>query len=63
MFAHKCPHCGKMTTYFDEEMPYREFGLEGKGTVKIYHCEHCGAVITVMVPENEEKTEESENGY
>lgn len=65
MFAHKCPHCGKMTVFFDEEIPYAEYGLEGKGTVTIYHCESpsCGAVVTVMVPENEEKTEESENGY
>lgn len=60
MFAHKCPHCGKMTAYFDEEMPYKEFGLEGEGTVTVYHCDHCGAIVTVMVPvpENEEKDNE-----
>ena len=59
MFAHRCPHCGKMTVYFDEEIPYRDFGLEGKGAVTIYHCESpsCGAVITVMVQENEEGEE------
>ena len=51
-----------MTVYFDEEIPYKEFGLEGKGTVNIYHCESpsCGAVITVMAPENENNEAASE---
>ena len=49
----------RCSVYFDEEIPYRDFGLEGKGAVTIYHCESpsCGAVITVMVQENEEGEE------
>ena len=46
---YKCFHCGG-EVYWDSDLDYSDFEVDGDGIVQIYHCCDCGADIYYCIP-------------
>lgn len=47
-----------MAVIWDCDFTFEDYGYEGDGLVREFHCTNCGADITYMIPfENEYDTE------
>ena len=53
----ECLNCGSHNVIWDVDFTFEDYGMEGDGIVKEFHCEDCGAMITYMIPFNTEDFE------
>ena len=54
---YECFHCGMKAVIWDGDFDFEDYGYDGEGIVREYHCTNCGAMITYSIPcedENED---------
>lgn len=51
--AYKCLNCGNETAIWQSTFDADECGYEVKGVVNVYKCTTCGAMIEVLVGEED----------
>ena len=57
----ECFHCGERTVVRDGDFTFFDYGIEGDGVVKNYHCESCGAEIEYFISCEEKNYEQGRN--
>jgi len=52
---YECFHCGSKSVIWDGDFSFEDYNMDGDGLIHECHCTKCGAMITYMIPfDNEE---------
>lgn len=55
---YECFNCRSESVTWDGNYDFSDFGYEGEGIVRCYHCDNCGARIKYRIKSDEQFTEE-----